>query len=67
MVHELESNYLQESANKIIDKPREKGRLIFQVNEGHNSKQTAIKYQNNFNLFLNYIKIQDLGCSIRFR
>jgi hypothetical protein len=35
-------------------------RLIFQVDEGHNSKQTAIKYQTNFKLFLDYIRIHDL-------
>lgn len=35
-------------------------RRIFQVDVGHNSKQTAIKYRNNFDHFLNYIKIHDL-------
>jgi integrase len=37
-----------------------KTRRIFQVDEGHKSKQTAIKYRNNFDHFLNYIRIHDL-------
>jgi integrase len=37
-----------------------KTRRIFQVDEGHKSKQTAIKYRNNFDHFLNFIKIHDL-------
>ena len=39
---------------------RNKQRLIFQVDEGHRSKQTAIKYRNNFDHFLNFIRIHDL-------
>ena len=35
-------------------------RTIFQADEGHNSKQTAVKYRSNFHLFLNHIKIYDL-------
>jgi integrase len=34
-------------------------RLIFQVDEGHNSKQTADKYRINFKYFLDYIHIYD--------
>jgi hypothetical protein len=34
---------------------------IFPVDEGHNSKETASKYRNNFNLFLDYIKIHSGG------
>jgi integrase len=37
---------------------REKG-LIFEVDEGHNSKQTEDKYRNNSCLFLDYVKIHD--------
>jgi integrase len=36
-----------------------KTRRIFPVDEGHKSKQTAIKYRNNFDHFLNYIRIHD--------
>ncbi len=35
-------------------------REIFQVDEGHNSKQTAAKYRTDFKLFLDYVKIYDL-------
>ena len=43
-----------------INVERRKQRLIFQVDEGHKSKQTAIKYRNNFNHFLNFVRIHDL-------
>ena len=32
-------------------------RTIFQADEGHNSKQTAVKYRSNFHLFLNHQNI----------
>lgn len=35
-------------------------RRIFEVDEGHRSKQTADKYRINFNHFLNFIRIHDL-------
>ena len=35
-------------------------RRIFEVDEGHRSKQTAIKYRNNFDHFLNFVRIRDL-------
>jgi integrase len=35
-------------------------RRIFQVDEGHRSRQTETKYRSNFNHFLNYIRIHDL-------
>jgi integrase len=35
-------------------------RRIFQVDEGHRSKQTATKYKTNFNHFLTFIRIHDL-------
>ena len=47
------------NTNNNIKKGK-KQRLIFPVDEGHNSKQTAIKYRNNFVHFLNFIRIHDL-------
>ncbi|MPZ08509.1 MAG: hypothetical protein GEU26_19220, partial [Nitrososphaeraceae archaeon] len=38
----------------------EKQRRIYQVDEGHKSRQTAAKYRINFNHFLNFIRIHDL-------
>ena len=35
-------------------------RLIFQVDQGHRSRQTAYKYKMHFQRFLDYIRIQDL-------
>jgi integrase len=51
--------------NTLPDSGRESERLrrqriIFQVDEGHNSKETAYKYRNNFRLLRNYFKIHDL-------
>jgi integrase len=39
--------------DNIVPLPRQ--RLIFQVDEGHRSKQTAEKYRTNFKYFLNYL------------
>jgi integrase len=36
-----------------------KQRLIYQVDEGHRSQQTAAKYKRNFKHFLDYIRIYD--------
>jgi integrase len=36
-----------------------KRRLIYPVDEGHRSQQTAAKYRVNFNHFLDYIRIYD--------
>lgn len=44
-----------EISNREIGK-----RLIFQVDEGHNSKQTEDKYRNNFKHFKDYVRIHDL-------
>jgi integrase len=49
--------------NNLLGKPlqmQQKRRLIFQVDEGHNSRQTEDKYRSNFRLFLKFIKIHDL-------
>jgi integrase len=35
-------------------------RTIFQVTEGHRSKESCDKYRNCFNRFLNYVRIYDL-------
>ena len=51
--------FVQESGTNNIE-CRKKHRLIFQVDQGHKSKQTAIKYRNNFDHFLNFIRIHDL-------
>lgn len=40
-----------------IDKRK---KLIFQVDEGHNSKETEYKYRNNFRHFKDYVRIHDL-------
>ena len=36
------------------------GRVIFQIDEGHRSPQTAAKYKIHFKQFLDFIKIHDL-------
>ena len=56
---EEERQFVQESGTNNIE-CRKKHRLIFQVDQGHKSKQTAIKYRNNFDHFLNFIRIHDL-------
>lgn len=56
---EEERQFVQESGTNKIE-CRKKHRLIFQVDQGHKSKQTAIKYRNNFDHFLNFIRIHDL-------
>ena len=56
---EEERQFVQESGTNNIE-CRKKHRLIFQVDQGHKSKQTAIKYGNNFDHFLNFIRIHDL-------
>jgi hypothetical protein len=41
--------------------PQNKGRrVIFQIDEGHRSPQTAAKYKIHFKQFLGFIKIYDL-------
>jgi hypothetical protein len=46
------------NTSPINQKEVNKKRLIFEVHEGHNSKQTADKYRTSFKLFLDYIEIQ---------
>jgi hypothetical protein len=48
------------SINHSSSSLRLKERRIFQVDEGHRSRKTAIKYRLDFNLFLNFVKIYDL-------
>lgn len=50
---------LPDSCTNNIESQK-KQRLIIQVDQGHKSKQTAIKYRNNFDHFLNFIRIHDL-------
>ncbi|MGH9976215.1 MAG: tyrosine-type recombinase/integrase [Nitrososphaeraceae archaeon] len=58
--HQLkQEEELPNSGTNNIER-RRKQRLIFQVDEGHKSKQTAIKYRNNFDHFLNFIRIREL-------
>ena len=49
----------QRRQQEVTNEKRKEKRLIFEVDEGHNSKQTAAKYRTDFRLFLDYIKIYD--------
>lgn len=61
---ELNQKEQQQQAQDLVEyRPNSvyrQQRRIFQVDEGHRSRQTASKYRTNFNHFLNYIRIHDL-------
>lgn len=44
----------------LKEEKKKQQRIIFQVDQGHRSRQTAYKYEIHFQRFLNYIRIQDL-------
>lgn len=50
----------QDQQNQDILPESGKIRRIFQVDEGHRSKQTAAKYKIDFRHFLDYIRIHDI-------
>ncbi|MGH9984149.1 MAG: tyrosine-type recombinase/integrase [Nitrososphaeraceae archaeon] len=56
----IQQEQQQQDQQQQQEVTKEKKRLIFEVHEGHNSKQTADKYRTDFRLFLKEIKIYDL-------
>ena len=59
---EKERKLYKHQQGEIQEQPHNKGnrKIIFQIDEGHRSPQTAAKYKIHFKQFLNFIKIHDL-------
>lgn len=52
--------HAQQGQQRTQNIPQLFTRRVFQITDGHRSKQTSEKYRNNFNHFLDYIRIHDL-------